>query len=157
MKRRGFSLITVLLLSSMLLVLAVAMLVKESHRYKGARLQVERAQARALAWAGIETVRARLDHDYTFPPVLETELPPDQAAQRQYSFEEAVYAPDSNDIVGSYEVNVEMAWINKPYQILRVTSRGKPANSFATCKLRAEFDISDARELYRRIVVEEDP
>lgn len=143
--KRGFSIILALLLTALLLILGVAFLSKQSHRYRLARLAADSVTAKGLALAGIETSRVKLQHDLLFPP-------PDYRYHDEYSYEEPVHEIGTSQEVGSYEVTIDRRWMEKPYEIIILTSVGHPRNSHASYRIRVELDVGEGRPTYYEFI-----
>jgi Tfp pilus assembly protein PilX len=144
-KKRAYALLISLLLMALLLVLGMAMLSKQSYRYRAARLAAETAQARALAEAGIANTQCKLDHDLLYPP-------PDQRYHDEYSYSETVYDVDSSTPVGHYEVTIDRRWMEPPHGVMVITSRGFPRDTQASYQIRAELDLELSRPSFFQYV-----
>lgn len=139
MKKRGFLLITALLVCVILLLIGMGMLGSESSRYAAIRNSAFSSQARQLAVAGLEDARAKLEMDYAFPP----EPGPGQQA---FSYSERLDI--SADLTGVYSVTIERTHAKDAAEVLLITSVGSLgpiAKPIAQYKLRAEFDLSQSR------------
>lgn len=145
MKRKGFALVLALLISTLLLVLGMAFMTKQSYRYRLARLSAEALAAKALALSGIENSRVKLEHDMLFPP-------PDERYHDEYSYREVVCDLGTTTEVGSFEVTVDRRWMDPPYEVIVITSEGHPINSAARYRIRAELDVKDSRGSYWQFV-----
>lgn len=145
MKRKGFALVLSLLISTLLLVLGMAFMTKQSYRYRLARLSAEAMAAKALAYAGLENSRVKLQHDMLFPP-------PDERYHDEYSYREVVCDLGSNNEVGSFDVTVDRRWMDPPYEVIIVTSEGHPHQSVARYRIRAELDVKDSRSSFWKFV-----
>lgn len=139
-RRRGITLVTSLLFLSLLMVMGLAFLSKRVGQYRGALAIRSAAQARAIAMAGLEDARVKLDKDFAFPP---------QGSTEQLSFN---YSEPMRDIagteVGSYTVTVDRSLSKWPYAVVRLTSIGTlgPVDDpLARRRLYAEVDISPTR------------
>lgn len=135
---RAFMLILVLFLLLILLTMGLAFLGTRVAQYRASVLSVEEAQARAVARAGMEDARAKLEMDLDFPP---------RGAEDQLVF---TYSEDVTDVsgtlVGSYTVTIDVRWRREPYQVLRITSEGQVGprdEPFARSVLRAHLDLLD--------------
>ncbi|MBS2039909.1 hypothetical protein JST97_33295 [bacterium] len=140
-KRRGFALVLALLISSLLLVLGMGFMQKQSYRYRLARLSADAIAAKSLAMAGIENYRVKMQHDLLYPP-------PDDRYHDEYSYREPVYdfgSPQGE--VGSYEVTVDRRWMDPPYQVIVITSLGIPKDTNARYSIRAELDVNPAHDV----------
>lgn len=139
MRRRGSTLVLVLLVSVVLLVLGLGFLGKQAEQYSGARSVEEAAQARSLALAGLEGARARLSKDLSFPP-------PGDVDQRIFEYSET-FTDLADAPVGTCVVRVDLTYADPPYLLLRLESTGLlgPADKpTARRQLTAEVDLSPA-------------
>lgn len=138
-RRRAFSLLIVLLFSTLLTVLALAYLTRTSSNYSAANYAADGQRAYELAMAGLENARVRLDKDSAFPPC--------GPGQPQFSCWEAVYEPDGTTVAGSYLLTVDTRWAQAPYHTLRIVSvgcLGPPGQPRARRKLWTEVDVDPA-------------
>ena len=137
--RRGVTLILVLLVSTLLLVWGMALLSRRGLEAEGVKAQIDSRQAYEIAYAGLESVRLRLDKDPEFPPA-------GRAEQKVFSFVEELEDVDGAPM-GSYLVNVDSTWIDEPWYVLRVesigTSIGGTSIGGTRRRLLAEFDMSE--------------
>lgn len=138
--RRGITLVTSLLFLALLMVMGLAFLGKRVGQYRGALAVRTAAQARAIALAGLEDARVKLDKDFAFPP---------PAAKEQLYFSYTEEMRDINgQVVGSYHVTVDRSLQQWPYAVVRLTSIGTlgPVDDpLARRRLYAEVDISPTR------------
>lgn len=148
--RRGFALVIALLLTTLLLVLGLAFLSKQSTRYRLARLTSDAVIAKGLALAGMETTRVKLETDLLFPP-------PDYRFHDEYSYSERVHDLNSSRVVGTYEVTIDRRWQDPPYEIIVVSAEGHPEGSDARYRIRAELDVCETapRNFFRWVRWEE--
>lgn len=145
-RERGFALILALLIATLLLVLGIGFMTKQSYRYRLARLSADAVAAKSLAMAGIENARVKMQHDLLYPP-------PDNRYHDEYSYSEPVYDLNSTTRqVGVYEVTVDRRWMELPYEVIVVTSVGHPADSNARYSIRAELDVGESRGTFFQIV-----
>lgn len=114
--RRAFVLVLVLLICNLLLLLGLAFCGKRALQYRGASLASEVAQARALAEAGLEDARVKLEKDMAFPPAGADD-------QLTYSYSEDVLDPDGR-LVGSFTVLLDRTYAKRPYNVLVLRSVG---------------------------------
>ena len=136
MRRRGFLLITALLAVVVLLLLGFGLLGSQAARFRGTPRAAESAQARALAMAGLEDARAKLENDVSFPPA------PAGEGQDVFSYSERMDLPGT---LGSYTVILDRSHEGPPYQVLHITaigSLGRPDLPTAQHTLKAELDLS---------------
>lgn len=151
MRRRGFVLIAALLVTLILVVAGMAYLGSRVSQYRGAAKGLEGAQARALARAGLEDARVKLEKDYRFPP---------PSAQDQTVFTYSEDVTDGATVVGHYTVSVNTTYENGPYTVIRITSVGvvgSRANPSAQATIHADLDASqvDPDRIYRFLRWEE--
>ena len=138
MRRRGFLLLMSLLLMAIIAVLGVGFATSRQRRYSAAARAVALAQAKALAQAGMEDARLKIERDVAFPPQVSLD-------QTSYSYVENVTAGTTT--LGHYVVTVNTAFAVPPCYTLRVQSEGMVGDSnkpSATFTIAAEFDISPA-------------
>ncbi|MEW6277206.1 MAG: hypothetical protein AB1758_01185 [Candidatus Eremiobacterota bacterium] len=135
-RSRAFLLVTVLLLTVILAIAGMAFLSTRSLQYQSTARFREAAQARALARAGLEDARVKLQKDLRFPP---------PASQSQVIF---AYSEDVTDLdgqpVGHYVVEVDRTWAEAPYGVLKVISTGRTGRRDrpgAQQTIRAELDV----------------
>lgn len=140
-QRRGAVLVLVLLLIACLFILSVGFLNLKRSEGEVSKLVRQSAQARELAYAGLESVRVRLLNDANFPPsVLNNN-------QDYFSFTETVPNLDGNDEVGRYQVHLDRRWVQAPYCVLRVISIGEvgtdvnPTRHKFTCEFKMAPDF----------------
>jgi hypothetical protein len=136
--RRGFLLITTLLVSILIFLVCGAMVHRRSRQYEAANHQVAAARALALAEAGLEDARVKLNKDADFPPFGSED-------QLVFSYVEQVFGLDGVTALGSYEVTLDMRWREPPMQIYRITSigtSGEPDSPLAISRLTVELDVA---------------
>ena len=98
-KSRGASLITVLLVLTLLLVLALGLLTKMQLSRSVAQQESDISSVRNLALSGLEDFRAKIALDPDFPPSVEGDL--------ALSYEESLTAADGRPL-GRYEVTYSL-------------------------------------------------
>ena len=138
-RKRGFLLITALLVCVILLLIGMGMLGSESSRYAAMRHAATSSQARQMALAGLEDARAKLELDASFPP-------DPGPGQTTFSYSERLDL-DSNTS-GTYSVTIDRVQAGTPAAVLVVTSVGSIgpiSKPIAQYKLRAEMDLSQSR------------
>lgn len=136
-KNRGFVLALVLLLSVVMTILGMAFIGSRAILYQGSSRTGDLAQAKALAEAGMEDCRVKLDKDPNFPP-------PGRDGQTQFSYSEDVESLAGVPI-GYYEVTVDSLHSVGPYSILKIESIGRvgPRNEpIAQHTIEAELDVA---------------
>jgi Tfp pilus assembly protein PilV len=134
---RGFMMVLVLLIAALVLVLGLGFLSSNSPRYNASVYARTSAQARALAEAGMEDARVKLQKDPGFPPRV-------SAAQSTYAYREVV-RDLGGQVVGSYVVTLDWTYAVAPYHVITVTSQGlvgtDAAQPTGNCVLHATFDF----------------
>lgn len=142
MRRKGFALVLALLISTLLLVLGMAFMTKQSYRYRLARLAADAMVAKSLAMSGYENSRAKMQHDMLYPP-------PDQRYHDEYSYRESVNDLNSVNEIGHFEVTIDRRWMDPPYEIIVIISEGHPKNSAAHYRIRAELDVRPGADFFQ--------
>lgn len=135
--KRGSAIIAVLMLVSMFFVMGVAMLSSQSMAYRGAAQARAGQQALALAQAGLEDARSKLEKDPFFPP-------PGALDQKSFTYTEDLTDLDGK-AAGRYQVTIDRTRAAEPYLILTVTSvgiQGEGTENSARKRLTAELDVS---------------
>jgi len=138
-RRRAFLLITSLLISIVLLLLGMGFLGSQADRYRGVQRAGEIAKARAMAIAGLEDARLKIQNDLRFPP-------PMAAGQTTFSYGEITTIGDiPQPLAGGYGVSIETAYRNDPnFEVLVITSTGTigdPNSPLAQYQLKAEMSM----------------
>lgn len=139
-KRRGFTLVASLFLLVVLLVLGLAFLGKRVAQYRGAVAVRAAARARAVALAGLEDARVKLEKDALFPPLGSEE-------QLYFSYTETLRDINGQP-AGTYTVTVDSRLDKWPYAVVRLTSVGTVGpvdDPQARRRLYAELDVSPTR------------
>ena len=134
---KGFVLALVLLLSVIMLILGMAFIGSRALLYRGSSRAGELAQAKALAEAGMEDARVKLDKDPDFPP-------PGRDEQDDFSYSEDVQ-DISGRTVGYYEVLINSTHRVGPYAVLRIEAIGRVGprdKPVAQHSIEAELDVS---------------
>ena len=137
-KSRGFMLILSLLVGLLILLVCGGMVYRRSRQNQTANDSANAAGALALAEAGLEDARVKLDKDDDFPPLGAID-------QRIFSYVETVVDLDGSTPLGSYEVTVDSRWKAPPCQILRITSTGSlgdPGAPRARRSVTVELDVA---------------
>ncbi|MEW6282915.1 MAG: hypothetical protein AB1758_30160 [Candidatus Eremiobacterota bacterium] len=135
MRRRGLILVVCLLLGIILMVMGMALMSQKALEYRGASRTAASVQALALARAGLEDARIKLDQDGEFPPLV--------GDQKVFSYTEQV--TNGALLVGSYTVTVDLHLAEPTYYIIRITSvgtSGPMTDPLARRKLYAELDVA---------------
>lgn len=175
-RRRGFLLVTGLLVVIVMLLIGMGLVGSEASRYRAALRTSESGQARQLALAGLEDARAKLEMDCQFPPppaagpsgFAYSAGPYDPStgqSQPIFTYTETLPNPDTPPVNCTYSVTVDSSactdrfWdqdITKSYdssgprQVIVITSIGTigdPDQPTAQYQIRAELDCS----LYTRV------
>jgi hypothetical protein len=115
--RRGFLLITILLVSLLLFTMGVAFLGSRSDLYQSSYRATLASQARSLARSGLEDARAKLDHDLMFPPA-------NGLGQTSFTYSEDVTDAVTGTYLGCYRVSVSSSSMAAPYFVLQIVSTG---------------------------------
>lgn len=130
--------IMALLLIVILVVLGFGFLGSRVGQYQSTGKAVNAAQARAVAYAGIEDVRSKMNLDIAFPPSV-------GIGQSSFTYSEDL-TDTSGSRVGTYRITLDSSKAQTaPYFILSITSTGfvGPKNSpLATHTYRAFMDVS---------------
>lgn len=146
MRRHGFILVVCLLLLSLFLLGGMAMMGQRAAQYRGAAMLQKLARARALAEAGLEDFRVKLQKDQNFPP-------PGDQHQNLFTYSEIV-TDMANNRVGHYTVTVDSRY-RTPSQppdpespsVVLATSVGALGSDRlrpeAVYALRLEVDVDD--------------
>ena len=136
--RRGFTLVLTLLLITLLLVLGLAFLGKRALEYGSVPKVQQQAMAQALAEAGIEDARVKLEKDPFFPPVT-------GYLQQVYNYSEDMLDPDDGRNVGSYTVTIDLSKREQPFRVIRllaIGTAGPRLNPQARYRIYAELDVA---------------
>ena len=135
---RGSTLVVALLMISVLLVSGLGFLNQRRSQYEMAQKAGLQSAARALAEAGIEDFKAKLQRHVAFPPV---------AGEEQKAFEYIEPLENSaGEVIGTYEVSVDYRYITSPFRVYLVRSTGRLgdiADPDATRTLEIEVDIHE--------------
>lgn len=131
-KRRASALLAVLFISILIFVAGATLVFQFRSDYQQ-RFQAARwAQGRALAEAGLEDFRAKLERDSNFPPLEDVE---------QTVFEYAEEVPPQ----GGYAVSCDISLRKPPWHLILVHSRGylgTATRPTLLVTLEGEFDVS---------------
>ncbi|MBS2039701.1 hypothetical protein JST97_32245 [bacterium] len=132
MKRRASALLSALLIAVLLFVSGLALVFQMRADFQQ-RFQASRwAQARALAEAGLEDFRCKLERDPHFPPLQDIE-------QTVFEFEERVNPQ------GGYQVRSDVSLRKDPWNLILVRSTGYLGDMrrpILLVRLDGEFDVS---------------
>lgn len=136
LKRRGFILVMCLLLCIFLFLVGLGFLGLKSDQYRSVGQAQLSIQAQALAEAGVEDFRLKLDRDPQFPPQT--------AENGLYTYRENLVAGGQNR--GTYTVSVDSTYASYPYFLLLVTCTGEVGSSaqgaVARRAYRCEVDVA---------------
>ena len=136
--RRGVLLVITLLLGVILFIVGLAFLGKRAPQYKAAEQASLSVLAHAMAEAGMEDARVKLEKDNRFPP-------PGVGGQLLYTYSGNIYAADAVTVVGSYTVSIDSTYAKGPYSIRKVSSVGNSgprSQIVARQRITAELDIA---------------
>lgn len=128
MRRRGSALLTALAISTLLFVAGVSLIFQFRSDYQQRFSAARWAQARALAEAGLEDFRAKLERDPEFPPMQDIE---------QTVFEYSETVPPQ----GGYQIRADISLRKAPWFLVLVRSRGV-LQSGLMVSLEGEIDVS---------------
>ena len=133
--RRGFLLVSVLLITMILLTLGLTFLGKRAIQYRRAALVEQASRARALAESGLDEALAKLRRDIEFPPLSKD--------QNVFSYAEEIEV--EGERVGSYRVTLDGTRRFVPYAVWVITCQGEAGadarHPDAVRTLRIEVDI----------------
>lgn len=138
LRQRGVLLVLVLILVSTMFILAAGFLSTKTREREALIQSRDSFQAQQLAYAGIETVRVRLQNDYNFPPATMGPL------QEVFKFTETVMDYDGTTELGRYQIFCDRRWVDAPYEVLRVTAIGQVGDEDGNPvrhRLIAEFEM----------------
>ncbi len=111
-----------LLILGIALVAGIGLMSSQVSNYRGVNAAEESAQALALAQAGLEDARIKLEKDLDFPP-------PGDPAQLLFTYSEDVLIDGKR--IGGYRVSIDSRLQTTDYDIIRVTSTGLVGSSEA--------------------------
>ena len=140
MNKRGFLVITALLIIIILMLVGMGYLGSQASRYRAALRAAESSQARQLALAGLEDARIKMELDENFPP---------KAAVNQdlFSYSEKLTINSAPPVNGTYMVVINSTYATDPAAVVYVTSVGTvgtPEAPISQYHLKAELDFRDA-------------
>lgn len=137
-RRRGFLIILSLLLITLLLVIVMGFMSSRSLEFSSTGRVQAMAQAQALAEAGMEDARVKLEKDVFFPPVV-------GFGQSTFTYTEDLADPETNQVLGTYTVTVDVFRRSAPYcviKVLSVGSAGPRQDPIARYRIYAELDVA---------------
>jgi len=143
--------IVVLLLSILLLTMGLGFLGSRVSQYRSTGQALLAARVRALARAGIEDARTKLNHDIFFPPA-----PGDQ--QMVFTYSEDL-SDTGGKLVGNFLVEIDSTYASSPYSVYLITSTGflgSRLSPTAVHALRATLDIEPTSPRFYRVIRWED-
>ena len=143
--RRGFMLVSVLLITMILLTLGLTFLGKRAIQYRRAALYEHAARARSLAESGLDEALAKLRRDIEFPPLSKD--------QSSFSYVEEIEV--GGERLGSYRVTMDGSRRFVPYSVWVITSQGESGpdarNPAAIRTLRCEVDVYPNKRTQRSV------
>jgi len=98
--------VAALLMTSVFLVMGMALLTSRSGVYSASAMESQSAQVRLLARAGLQDARIKLGKDVAFPPTL--------GNRPLYTYSEDVHDPETHALVGRYIVTLDTSWRDLP-------------------------------------------
>lgn len=135
--RKGFLLVSVLLITAILLTLGMTFLGKRSLQYRRSALFESAAQARAFAESGLEDALIKFRWDLEYPPLSKD--------QHAFTYNDDFTASDGSRI-GGFKVTLDGSKRFPPYSIWVITSVGDvgedPDKPVALRTLQLEFDVA---------------
>lgn len=144
--RRGFLLISALLITVILLTLGLSFLGKRSVQYRRVAALEASTQARELAESGLEDALLKLRRDIDFPPV--------RLDQTVFTYTEDVDFDATR--LGGYQVSIDATYRQFPFRVLIIRSTGMagsdPNQPTARRTVQAEFDIDPTRATYYQLI-----
>lgn len=144
--RRGFLLISALLITVILLTLGLSFLGKRSTQYRRVAAVEASTQARELAESGLEDALLKFRRDIEFPPV--------RVDQTVFTYTEEVVI--DSERLGGYQVSIDATYRQYPFRMLIIRSIGMagpdPEHPTARRMIQAEFDIDPTRETYYQLL-----
>lgn len=139
---RAFTLVLALLIAVLLLVVGMGFLGVRALEFGSTPRFQQEAVAQALAEAGMEDARVKLEKDQFFPPVS-------GYGRDSFTYSEDVTDPDTSKgivVVGSYTVAVDCSKREQPYRVVRILSTGSAGpsrlNPTARYRIYAEIDVN---------------
>lgn len=151
MRPRGFLMIVVLLLSVLLLTMGLGFLSSRVSQYRSTTHALLATRVRALARAGLEDARSKLNQDIEFPP-------PGANQQHHFTYSED-FSDASGNFIGSYQVEVDSSYASAPFSVLLITSTGflgRRQAPTAVHSLRATLDIDPDSSRFYQVIRWED-
>ena len=149
-KAHGFLVVTSLMLCVVLLLLGMGFMESQASRYRSVVYAGQGSQARALAWAGLEDARLKMQNDVSFPPQYTGSYDPlsgySFATQDQSVFSYMENVTLSSNVQGSYSVVINTTYGVDPFDVYEVDSvgiLGDPNQPTALYHLQGEVDMSE--------------
>ena len=149
-RTRAFVLVLVLFCIVILFTMGFGFLGSRVGQYRSTHQSGLAAQARALARAGLEDARAKINKDISFPPPL-------MAGSSFFCYSEDL-TDSSGSYLGSYKVSIDSAGLVSTPTYLSITSMGgaggasPAARPVATHSYRVYFDMAVASPTYFQIL-----
>jgi hypothetical protein len=144
---RGSALVAALLVVSILFLSGLGFLSQRRAQYEAARNAGLSSAARAIAEAGLEDAKIKLQMDWDYPSL---------AGEGQPSSSYIEMLEDSSGtVVGSYEVSVGLQAYREPFLVLVIRSTGRVgdmADPEAVRTLEMEVDMDPRRSTYFTVV-----
>lgn len=138
MRGQGFLLPAVLLLSTLLLIMGLALLTSKSYQRRQLNESQLAAQALELSRAGLEDGRVKLLKDPRFPP-------PSIWGHSSFSYSQAL-THSSGRQVGVFRVEADWSYDQAPYEVLTLRSTGllgeDALTPVATRTVQADFQMT---------------
>jgi hypothetical protein len=137
-RRRAFLLLLSLLLTTLLLVVVLGFLGARSMEFASTTRIQQSAIAQALAEAGMEDARVKLEKDLFFPPI-------NGFNQVHFTYTEELTDPDTGVLAGTFTVTVDTRRRASPYSVFLVQAlgcAGARTNPTARYQIYAEVDCS---------------
>ena len=115
-QRRAFLLVTALLLTVLVAIIALGLLGIRRGSYASSRAAVREVQARALARSGLNDIWVKLSKDPFFPTGIGDD-------QEQFSYREEVF-DNAGESVGTYSIKVDRGY-RRTHDVIRLESTGR--------------------------------
>ena len=140
-----------LLILGVALVAGIGLMSSQVSNYRGVNAAMESAQALALAQAGLEDARLKLERDIDFPPAGDP-------GQLLFTYSEDVVI--DGERVGAYRVSIDTSIASTDYDLLRITSTGLVGSSEdpraqRTLKLDLDRDTDRASTHFLPVKIED--
>ena len=139
MKQRGSALLIALFIAVLLFVAGIGLVFLFRVDYNLRFQAAQWTQARALAEAGLEDFRVKLERDVHFPPDRDVE---------QTIFEYTEQISQSADLTGGFQIQSDVSLRKRPWNLVLVTSTGflgSPDRPRVRVSLQGEFDVASLK------------